>query len=68
MKISLHFTIKVVVELVKQKEIRFNFPHSFFLVIMGLNPLTVVVRKLDTIKKGFTNLYFGGAVVTDLPS
>jgi hypothetical protein len=37
-------------------------------VVIGSNPLAVVVREPDTTKKGFTNLHFNGAVVVDSPS
>jgi hypothetical protein len=37
-------------------------------VLKGLNSLAVVIRKPDATKKGFTNLHFDGAVVTDSPS
>jgi hypothetical protein len=41
----------VVVELVKQQGIGFNSPPPFFLVVMGSNPLAVVVREPDATKK-----------------
>jgi hypothetical protein len=53
----------VVVELVKQHEKWFNSPHPFFLVVMGLNPLAVVVCEPNATKKGITNLYFSGVFV-----
>jgi hypothetical protein len=33
-----------------------QFPHLFFLVVTGLNPLAVVVRESDATKKGFYQL------------
>jgi len=53
--------------MVKQKGIRFNSPPPhFFLVVTGSNSLTVVVRELDATKRrGFINLHFDEAVVTN---
>ena len=43
-------TIKVVVELVKQQGIKFNFLPPFFLMVTDLNLLAIVVRELNTTK------------------
>jgi uncharacterized membrane protein YhaH (DUF805 family) len=64
---NFYLTTNVVVELVKQQKIWFNFPSPFFLVVTSLNPLTVVVRKLDATKNGLCQLTLCGAVVTDSP-
>ena len=59
---------KVLVELVKQQEIRFNFPSLFFLVGLDLNLLVVVVRKPDATKNGLYQLTLWWGMVTDSPS
>jgi hypothetical protein len=42
----------MVVELVKQHEIMFNSLPHFFVVVMGSNPLAVVLREPNATKKG----------------